>query len=953
MNRFLPPFLVLISMLLSSSPAKASHHRPEDADDPLNAGNQPGSSEKSASEIPVPAVNARVWTLQNGLTVIVEEDHSAPVASLQAWCQTGSVDEDKHLGAGLSHILEHMLFKGTEGRTTSEFALKIQDQGGYINAYTSYDRTVFWIDIPSKGVSTALDLLSDAMMNSTLPPLEYRKEQEVIRREFAMGYDDPDRMASYQLMATAFQVHPYRIPVIGHIEIYNQLKRDDVMEYYKLRYVPNNLFFVIVGDVDAGKIHDQLEQYFSNYPRKSLPPVYIPQEPPQLGKRRNDVEFPTELTRLNLAWHIPSLTSPDIPPLDVLSTILGDGASSRLNQRLREKLGLVNAVGAYCYTPGDPGLFGIDANLDPANRDAAEKAIGDVLAEVKAHGVSVAEIDKAKRRALGSHLSSLTTMRGKAGDLGSNWLLTRNLNFSNEYLTALQRVNPADIQRVLKTYFNDDNLTVCSLNPLGSLKKAAGEKPPPAAGEIQKFLLPNGLRLLVREDASLPLVSMITVFKAGILAENARNNGITKLCSRVVIKGTKTRSAEEIVDEIESLGGSIGADSGNNSMSVSLRVMKPDTATGLELLSDVLLHPAFPDKEVALEKQAQLASIKAEDEDVTATARNLMRNALFPGHPYSLRINGGPDTVSKLTRDQVVDFYRQYAVAKNGVIAVFGDVKAEEVKAMVERLFDAMPSGVDGLTSPPEPPPLAASKTVEEYRNKAQAILMVAYRGADMFSPDRPALELIDEACSDLGSRFFIRIREKMGLAYFVGSTQMLGLVPGPFLFYLGTSPPKLDAVQVELLDEIDQLAKNGLTEEELARAKEKAIGQQAIRNQSEEALAYSCALDELYGIGYNYYMTERAQLEAVTLDQAKQVCQKYFLDKPRVIAIVAPEARSAPAPMNAQQPVPIPAPPGPAVPGVPSPPPAATRVVIPTGMGSPAPAAGVSASATPPPPVK
>jgi len=894
-------------MLISSSPAKDSHHRPSKEDDPLRA-DQPGSGEKSASEIPVPPVTARVWTLQNGLTVIVEEDHSAPVASLQAWCQTGSIDEDKHLGAGLSHILEHMLFKGTEKRSTSEFALKIQDQGGYINAYTSYDRTVFWIDMPSKGVSTALDLLSDAMMNSTLPPLEYRKEQEVIRREFAMGYDDPDRMASLQIMAAAYQVHPYRIPVIGHIEIYNQLKRDDVMEYYKLRFVPNNLFFVIVGDVDAVKVHDQLEQYFSNYPRKSLPPLYIPQEPQQLGKRRMDTEFPTELTRLNLAWHIPSVTSPDIPALDILSTILGDGSSSRLNQKLREQLGLVNAIAAYCYTPGDAGLFGIDANLDPANREAAESAIDGVLAEVKSHGVTAAEIEKAKRRALGSFLGSLTTMRGKAGDLGSNWLLARNLNFSNEYLTAVERVTAADIQRVLDTYFHDDNLTVSSLNPVGSLKPAAAEKPAPAAGEIQKFVLPNGLRLLVREDSRLPLVSMLTAFKAGILAETPEDNGITKLCSRVVLKGTSNRTAEQIVNQIESLGGSIGADSGNNSMSIALRVMKPDVAAGLELLADVLLHPLFPDKEIALEKQFQIASIKAENEEVTTTARNLMRAALYPGHPYSLRLNGSPETVSILTRDQIAAFYHQYAVARNGVIAIFGDVKAAEVKALAERLLGAMPSGQDALTSPPQPPPLAASTTVEEHRDKAQAILMVAYRGSDMFSPDRPALELIDEACSDLGSRFFVRIREKMGLAYFVGSTQLLGLVPGPFAFYLGTSPQKLEAVEAELLDEIAQLAKNGLTEAELARAKEKAIGQQEIRNQSEEALAYSCALDELYGVGYDYYKGERAQLQAVTLDQARQAARKYFLDQPRIIAIVAPEARSIPLPMNEAPPSAIPA---------------------------------------------
>jgi zinc protease len=271
-----------------------------------------------------------------------------------------------------------------------------------------------------------------------------------------------------------------------------------------------------------------------------------------------------------------------------------------------------------------------------------------------------------------------------------------------------------------------------------------------------------------------------------------------------------------------------------------------------------------------------------------------MRAALYPGHPYSLRLNGNPETISKLTRDDIVDFHKRFAVAKNCVISVFGDVNTEEIKRLATRLFEPMASGREALTDPPKTPLLTESKTVEKTQNKAQAVLMVAYRGADMFSPDRAALELIDEACSDLGSRFFVRIREKMGLAYFVGTTQMLGLVPGPFLFYLGTAPAKLEAVRTELLDEIDQLAKNGLSEVELTRAKEKAIGQQDIRNQSEEALAYSCALDELYGLGYNFYTTERGKYEAVTLDRAKQVCRKYFLEQPRVVAIVAPEPPSA-----------------------------------------------------------
>src|SRR5213079_1103568 len=325
---------------------------------------------------------AQRWTLANGLTLIVQEDRSAPVASVQAWCATGSIHEDRHLGAGLSHILEHMLFKGTKTRGKSEIAQKIQDVGGYINAYTSFDRTVFWIDVPKDGVVTALDILSDAMMNSTLPPEEYQKEQEVIRREFAMGMDDPDLMAGLLLFDTAYQRHPYRFPVIGELEIYNQLTQEQVMQYYKARYVPNNLTFIVVGDVDAKKVRQQLDDFFKAYPEKSLKPVFIPEEPPQLGRREAHQEFATELTRLSLAWHIPEVTHPDVPSLDLLSVVLGDGRSSRLYRRVREEAGLAYSISAFSYTPGDPGLFGIDATLDPKKREATEQLALQIIDKV-------------------------------------------------------------------------------------------------------------------------------------------------------------------------------------------------------------------------------------------------------------------------------------------------------------------------------------------------------------------------------------------------------------------------------------------------------------------------------------------------------------------------------------------------------------------------------------------
>ncbi len=846
--------------------------------------------------IAFPPSSAQKWVLPNGLTIIVQEDHSAPVASVQAWCATGSIDEDAHLGAGLSHILEHMLFKGTKTRSTNEIAQKIQDVGGYINAYTSFDRTVFWIDVPKDGVATALGVLTDAMMNSTLPPEEYRKEQEVIRREFAMGMDDPDRVAGLLLFGTAYQRHPYRFPVIGEIEIYNQLTQEQVMQYYKTRYVPNNLTFIVVGDVDAEKVRQQLTELFTPYPEKSLKPVFIPAEPPQLGRREVHREFPTELTHLSLAWHIPEVTNPDVPALDLLSTILGDGRSSRLYRRVREEAGLAFGIGAFSYTPGDPGLFGIDATVDPKKREAAEQLVMGIVDEVKQAGVTAEELTKAKKILLSHHLGALTTMRGQASDVGSNWLLTRNLNFSRDYLAAVQKVTLDDIKRVAANYLTDSNLTVVSLNPKGSLAAKAEGPKVAAAAEIEKFELSNGLRLLVREDRRLPLVAMGAVFRGGLLAETPQTNGITRLMAKVLLKGTKTRTAEQIANQIEAVGGSMSSDAGNNSFNVSVDVTKPDVKLGVELLSDVLLNATMPEKAIAREKEIQIAAIQQEEEQLTTVARNIMRQALFPKHPYALRTNGSVESVQRLTQKDLLEFRDSYMVAKNGVIFVFGDVKAAEVKQLFEKALGGMKPGMLALTDMHPASPLGGIETVESRKEKAQGVIMVGFRGASISSPDRHALELIDEASSDLGSRFFVRIREQMGLAYYVGASQMQGLVPGLFAFYLGTDPQKIEPVKTALLDEIHKLANDGLTNEELARAKKKLIGQQEIANQSNEAFGYQCALEEIYGLGFDYYKRLEHDVDAVTLDDIKRVAAKYFRDQPYVLATVRPPEGSAAA---------------------------------------------------------
>ncbi len=840
---------------------------------------------------PIPAIppGVKLTTLDNGLTLIVREDHSAPVVSAQAWCMAGSIHEGKWLGAGLSHVLEHMLFKGTTTRPGSRIDQEVQEAGGYMNAYTSFDRTVFHIDVPSTGTKVALDILCDIMQNASLPPDELAKEKQVILREMDMNVDDPGRRASRRLFETAYTRSPYRFTVIGYPDIFNELDPADILAYYREKYAPNNLFYVVAGDVKPEEVVAQIREATAKSKARPLPPAVLPEEPRQTAPREIIEEAPIELGYFHFAWHIPELRHPDVPVLDVLAVLLGSGRSSRLYQAVRERQGLVNSVDAWTYSPGNPGLFGLSATVDADKFSAAGDAMLAEVEQMKTTLVAQDELGKAVKQFVSATLSARKTMQGQAQDLGGSWLAANDLNFSERYLAAVKRITPADLQRVAREYLTPENRTLYALLPNGTTPKPAVESEISREHPVQKFELANGLRLLVKEDHRLPFVEFRAVFQGGVLAETMDNNGVTQLTGKMLLKGTAQRSAEDIAREIESVGGSIDSYGGNNSFGVNAEVLSTDFSTGLDLVADVLLNPTFPAPAVERERQVQLAGIRAQKDHLLHSASLAMRRALFGERGYGLDALGMEASVQSIQAADLKAFHQRLAVPNNCVLAIYGDVKTAEVRTAVEKAFGAWKPAADptldfGLRT------LDSIKRVTETRDKKQAVLVIGFRGTTVRDGDRYPLELLQETCSDLGSRLFLRIREKLGLAYYVGAQNLVGLAPGYFAFYAGTTPEKAALVEAELLSEAELLRVEGLTPEELKRAKAKVIGQRKIARQDLGSFAMTTALDELYGLGHTHTDKEDALYEAVTLDQVKTVARKYLTPNALVVAIVKPQ---------------------------------------------------------------
>ena len=841
-------------------------------------------------------VERRVFA--NGLTVLIKPDHSAPVASVQVWVKTGSIHEDRLLGAGISHFLEHMLFKGTERRAGREISTTVQAHGGYINAYTTFDRTVYYIDLPSEHVNVALDLLEDAVLHSTLPEEEVVKERDVILREIDMGKDDPDHRLSEALFETAFRTHPFRYPIIGYKDVFETITRDDLIAYYTSRYVPNNLVVVVAGAVDVNQVAAEIERTFGQAPRRRLAPVLISRETEQLAMRELHRFEDVEVSRAGLAWPIPGVGHEDAPLLDLVSTILGGGESSVLWQSIRERQRLVHQIDAHSWTPGDAGLFYISFNSDPEKREAATEAIYEELVRVARVGFTDAQRRKAIRQMIVGEINSRKTMSGQAARLGAAEVVVGDLDFSRTFFAALQRATNADLKRVIAEYLVRDRVTAVSLNPESSRPHAAARvdesaKTGPAFEEIN---VANGARIVFQEDRHLPNVHIRFICKGGPLFEEASRRGTTALLANLLTKDTKKRSAAEVAEYIESVGGSFYPFSGNNSLGLAAEVLPTDLDRALELMSDALLQPAFSEETFVRERDAQVAELLQDEDDVVVFGRKLLRKKFFGTYPLFLDAAGDAASVKRLEVTDLKKIWKRCLIPANVVVSVAGDFDRTTLIPKIEALLTKLPKNPT-LTSVPSFTGPAEVGNFEEIQPREQAVVYQAFPGPGLLDKDFYVSEVADELFSGMSSRLFERVREEKGLAYFVRSSRVTGLNAGMFMFFAGTSPKSYEEVLREIDAEIARVQAGKVESDELRRCQTRLKAGKRMGLQANSSRSMLAGLNSLFGLPLNDWVNYDRYIDEVSISSLQKFAKKYFQRKQRVQLVVRPEVEVSVAP--------------------------------------------------------
>lgn len=846
--------------------------------------------------------------LENGMTVIIEEVPSSPAVAVQMWVKVGGADETEE-NAGISHIFEHMLFKGTKKRKVGEIARAVESVGGDINAYTSFDNTVYHVVVPSRHFGTGLDVISDAVQNSSFDPEELRKELQVVLEEIRMNEDNPERNLYKASMAEAYKIHPYKRPVIGYKKTVEAVKREDMLRHFNKWYVPNNMTLVVAGGVKKEDALNAIRKAFAGFKKSKDPHRQRPIEPKQDGLRTKTLSAEINESHLSFAFHIPDIKHPDTYGIDFLAEILGSGESSRLYKRLKTDGHIVHEVSAYAMSLKEPGLFFITATLDAQNIEKAVKEIEGEILRLAAAGPTPAEMERTRISLESGFIYSRETVQGIASKLGYYEVSAGGIEFEKKYLDGISAVTASDVRTMASAYLNNKNMTIVTLVTekdkaavtSETLAKAIGPEPlktlvaakteADEAGKVTKVRLENGMTLLVKEARANPTVAFYAAFNGGLRFETPVTSGIGNLTAQMLTMGTKKRTRVELAAEAEGMAGSINGFSGWNTSGVSGKFLSRDFDKALAILSDVLMNPVFPDEELEKSKTDIIASIKSIEDNLPYYTFRLLYRTHFKTHPYGLPVSGTVETVSAFKRAEVASHYQRVFNPEKMVLTIVGDVNAAYVIEKTRDAFKGFSSKGPEFIEPAPEERAREIRSAGEVKEKAQTNIGIGFNGAPIGARDSYALKVLGEILSAQGGRLFVNLRDKRSLAYALSAFSREGVGIGFFGVYIGTAPHKKEAALSGILDELKAITTEKITDEELIRAKNSLIGGYELGLQDIAAEASDMASNELLGLGYDYRKTWVSRIEAVTAEDVLKAGQKYLTLDAYTISSVGPKS--------------------------------------------------------------
>ncbi len=829
--------------------------------------------------------------LDNGLIVLVKEDRSSQISSVQLWIKTGSIHEGALLGAGLSHYLEHMLFKGTEMRTGKQISREVQSLGGYINAYTTFDRTVYYIDLPSENTRNAIDILSDAVFNSTLPEDEVERERDVILREIDMGLDDPDHRLGRTLFETCYREHPYKYPIIGYRDIFETVTRDELTDYFKRRYVPNNMVLVIAGDVSAESIFKFAEEITSSVSRKRLENIYIPEEPPALTSREQVLTGDVNISRLGLAFTIPGLCHEDSAGLSLMAGVLGNGHSSILWQCLREDLELVHHVDVSIWNPGSSGLFWVSMIADPNKKADAIDALWGEIESLKSTLVEDALLEKARQQAMVAEVNSRKTMSGQASRLGAAEVVVGDLGYPQWILEQIRDVSSEDLRRLIRHYLCKERLTQVSLDPEArEVENNGNRRLEQSVHEFRETKFDNGARLLMQDSTDFPKVHLRLIFQGGAIWEPADQRGITALGSTLLTKDTTNRTAAEVATAIETLGGFFAEFSGNNTFGLSLEVLPQDLGKAVDLLEESLFNLKPEEATFLRERDGQIAHIKESMDEIVDYGIRELRKLYFGDVPYSVNSYGNIEDLESIDLTDVGNFLDSQIQAENCVLSVCGSFDSGSLESRLSEIMKNLPSGSWSARTVDFEKPAATGKKVV-HLDRQQAVVFQAFPSVGVRQEALMIVaSVLDEMFSGMSSHLFERVRDEMGLAYFVGSSRVIGLDAGMIYLYGGTHPYSCESVLEEMDREVQRIGSGNVQEGELDRIKVRLKAQRRMSLQTIGSRAMQAGLNATYGLPINDWIKFDALVDGVSVDDLVEFVGTYLTAEKRFELVVTPD---------------------------------------------------------------